>query len=414
MATNFNIIQFGLALFTKGPKAREYLVHAFNFYAFPEKGFINMEAGAVHFNSRNSMDWNKWILGGIPYVDKESAEKLKQSYFPPESAQPQAEKNGQRIVLSNAHDIETTSKALESLKEWLVDETKKDEKEFQVLTTNAYLRRFLYEQLRESLPDLILESRPTKARGLSTLVALRLSNTEKLEREMKLQKEKEAEFQSKLGLRRIFLALVAAKKPLVGHALMFDLLFALAHFEGLPESYQEFKDLSHQFFPSIFDTQVLAKSDLFRMKPGKEEAQTPRFSSVALGQVYKVLKQEAEAEEEVDMPGVLFHLAEGHDRYDKSASFHEAGYDAFVTGCVFAYMCEALGQRPEEFNGRLMMFRGLYHFNLHGTDELLTKGSYLHVKGLKGRGAQDLQDTLQAVLNLGQSSLKVPLLRCVF
>jgi hypothetical protein len=131
-----------------------------------------------------------------------------------------------------------------------------------------------------------------------------------------------------------------------------------------------------------------------------EQTKTARFSSLALGQVYKVLKQEAEEALSCGQAIVKFNLAEGHERYDNSASFHEAGYDAFITGCVFAYMCDAVGRRPDEFNGHLMMFRGLYNFNLLGEDELLTKGTYLHIKGLKGRGVQDLQDSLQVVLSL--------------
>lgn len=401
VATNYSIIQFGVALFSKDAVARKYMVHAFNFYVFPEKGFVNMEAGSVHFNSRNGMDWNKWILGGIPYVDKESAEKMKESLVASAESTKQPQQTGQQpIVLSKAEDIETTSKAIESVKAWLIDEGRKEEKEFEVVTTNAYLRRFLYENLRESMPGVILESRPTKARGLSTLVALRLTDTEKLERESKLQKEKEAEFRSKVGLRRIFVALAQAKKPLVGHALMFDLLFALSHFEGLPETYQDFKDQSHQLFPSVFDTQVLAKSKLFRTKAKKDGEQTSRFSSFALGQVYKVLKQEAEESRDLGEEVVGFTLAEGHERYENSASFHEAGYDAFVTGCVFAYMCDALGRFPDELQGQLMMFRGFYYFKLHGDDELVTKGAYLHIQGLKGRGVQDLQESMQSVLIL--------------
>ena len=412
VATNYSIIQFGVALFSKDAAARKYMVHAFNFYVFPEKGFVNMEAGSVHFNSRNGMDWNKWILGGIPYVDKESAMKMKESLMPSAESTKQPQQTGQQpIVLSKAEDIETTSKAIESLKAWLIDEGRKEEKEFEVVTTNAYLRRFLYENLRESMPGLILESRPTKARGLSTLVALRLTDTEKLEREEKLQKEKEAEYRSKVGLRRIFVALAEAKKPLIGHALMFDLLFALSHFEGLPEPYQDFKDLSHELFPAVFDTQVVAKSNLFRMKaqkdgePGNgEQSKTNRFSSFALGQVYKVLKQEAEESRDLGEEVVGFTLAEGHERYENSASFHEAGYDAFVTGCVFAYMCNALGRFPDELNGHLMMFRGFYNFNLHGEDELVTKGAYLHIQGLKGRGVQDLQESMKSVLILYSAS----------
>eukprot|EP00438_Fugacium_kawagutii_P009034 Skav202969 [mRNA] locus=scaffold2274:415691:421547:- [translate_table: standard] len=398
VATNFNIIQFGVALFTKDSTAQSYTVHAFNFYLFPEKGFVNMEAGSVHFNSRNGMDWNKWILGGIPYVDKDSAEKLKQSLLSEAAKQPQ--QTGQKcIVLSNPQDIETTTKAVESLKGWLSDEGRKEETEFEILTTNSYLRRFLYEHVRENMPDLILESRPTKARGLSTVVALRLTEAQKKERETKIQQEKEAEVQAKLGVTRVFTALAASKKPLIGHALMFDLLFALSHFESLPDNYSDFKDLSHNLFPTAFDTQVLAKSHLFRTKTQTDGEKASRFSSFALGQVYKVLKQEAE--DAGSAGAVELKLAEGHERYENTASFHEAGYDAFVTGCVFAYMCAGLGRLPDEFNGHLVMFRGLYNFNLHGDDELLTKGAYLHIKGLKGRGVQDLQDSLKAVLSLG-------------
>ena len=61
-------------------------------------------------------------------------------------------------------------------------------------------------------------------------------------------------------------------------------------------------------------------------------------------------------------------------------------------------MCDALGRFPDELNGHLMMFRGFYHFNLRGDDELVTKGAYLHIQGLKGRGVQDLQESMQSVL----------------
>ncbi|CAK8992858.1 Poly(A)-specific ribonuclease PARN (Deadenylating nuclease) (Deadenylation nuclease) (Polyadenylate-specific ribonuclease) (parn-A) [Durusdinium trenchii] len=413
VASNFNIIQFGVALFCKEPGRRKYVAHAFNFYAFPEKGLVNMEAGSVHFNSRNGMDWNRWILGGIPYLDQDSAESLKQFFAPPvKESEGEKPPSKPRIVLSNENDIEKTRVAIAALQTWLADEEKKGEKEFELLTTNAFLRRFMYETIQESFPGLILESRPTKSRGLSTLVALRLTDVEKLEREAQKQKGKEEEFQNKLGLRRVFLALASAKKPLVGHALMFDLLFALSHFEKLPENYEEFKELSHTLFPTVFDTQLLAKSNLFRMKPTRTalepkdgeplEQVGPRFSSFALGQVYKVLKEE-EGRVQSELPPIEIALVEGHERYNKVASFHEAGYDAFITGCVFAYMCEELARQPDEFNGHLVMFRSFYNFNLKGEDELISKGAYLHIQGLKGLGVQELQESLGMVLKDVQS-----------
>ena len=35
---------------------KKYVARAYNFYVFPEKGFINMEATSIHFNSKNGVD----------------------------------------------------------------------------------------------------------------------------------------------------------------------------------------------------------------------------------------------------------------------------------------------------------------------------------------------------------------------
>ena len=65
VASRYNIIQFGMALFHEKECASEmpagstnYEAHAFNFYLFPEKGEVNMEVSAVAFNTEHGMDWN--------------------------------------------------------------------------------------------------------------------------------------------------------------------------------------------------------------------------------------------------------------------------------------------------------------------------------------------------------------------
>ena len=63
-------------------------------------------------------------------------------------------------------------------------------------------------------------------------------------------------------------------------------------------------------------------------------------------------------------------------------------------------MCEELARQPDEFNGHLVMFRSFYNFNLKGEDELISKGAYLHIQGLKGLGVQELQESLGMVLTL--------------
>jgi len=397
VASNYSIIQFGVALFTKeAGNDGKFVAHAYNFYTFPETGAVNMEASSVHFNSKNGMDWNSWIREGVPYVTREAAAKLKLQLFPEENKSTAAK----RIQLTSTFDIENTRKAIESLKGWLADEARQDQKELEIITCNAYLRRFMHETLRENFPDLAVESRPTKIRGLSTMVALRLTAAEKVERDAKIRAEKEAEFTLKVGVRRVFEALANSRKPIIGHACLYDLMFAFSHFEGpLPESFSDFKKSVCDLFPSVYDTQLLARSDVLKLKSDSGELQQ-RFKSFALGEVHRVLREEAEAERADGKETVEITLAEGHEKYATAASYHEAGFDAYITGCAFAYMAKHVpaGEGEKIFKGRLVMFRNFFNVNLQGEDELITDGAYLHTRGLTGRNATEFTEILQGIL----------------
>jgi len=334
------------------------------------------------------MDWNCWIRQGIPYVTREAAQKLRESILP-KAAEPTEKKATVRMVLSKDSDIKLTGEAIQSLKSWLADESRKEETEFEVIETNAYLRRFMHETFAADFPDLIVESRPTAKKGISKMFVMRLTEAQKVERQKKVQAEKEVEVEQKLGFRRVFAALVKAKKPMVGHAVMYDTLFALSKFEGpLPESYTDFKALVKELFPVMFDTQMLAKSEPFKFLPQVGDAKKqPRFGSVALGAIHQVLMDETEADRSASKPTVEISLAKDHERYDTSNGlFHEAGYDAFATGCVFARLKRGLSPEVEAaVVGRSTMWRSLYNFNLAGeNDELASKGTYVHVSGLKG------------------------------
>lgn len=416
VASQYRIIQFGLALFHKKERAvdalegsESYEAHVYNFYIFPEEGPVNMDASSVGFNRDHGMDWNKWIREGIPYVNRETAQKLRDSLLPKEANLSGEKKDATprtRITLTKQSDIETTRNALASLRSWLSDETKKDETEFQVITTNAYLRRFLYETLEADFPSLTVEARPTSARGESTLVALRLSEAQKQERAAKLRSDREIELARKVGFTRVFQALANAKKPVVGHAVMYDMLFLLSHCEGqLPESYADYKELVHRLFPLLFDTQFLAKSEPFKYKSLSADdhpaaKREHRFGSMALGAVYRVFLEEAVAAKSAGKPTVEVCFAAGHDRYGPNCdAFHEAGYDAYVTGYAFAHMAtEALcSERASKLSGRTTMFRSLFHFNLRGDDELISNGVYVHTRGLKGRDNTDFKNAFAEI-----------------
>lgn len=415
VASRYAIIQFGLAIFHRKQcpgdvqiASESYEAHVYNFYLFPEMGPVNMDASSIAFNTNHGMDWNKWLREGIPYLNQGAAKKLKDIMFPEESNSGAQKKDETKastrspMTLTKDSDIETTSSAIAALKTWLADDAKREESEFEVITTNAYLRRFMHEKLAADFPMLTVESRPTSTRGISTMVALRLTEAQQLERTTRLRREKEAAFDRKLGFTKIFNALTKARKPVVGHAVMYDLLFALSHFHGpLPEAYSELKELVQDLFPLLFDTQLLAKSGPFKYKeqpqdgdPGTKKVH--RFGSMALGQVFKVLEDETASAIAAGKPRIEIKLAVGHDRYgpDKAAAFHEAGYDAYITGCVFANMAkQALClEHVSKFNGRGTMFRALFHFNLSGDDELISKGVYVHARGLKGWNADEFKN----------------------
>ena len=50
--------------------------------------------------------------------------------------------------------------------------------------------------------------------------------------------------------------------------------------------------------------------------------------------MHRVLREEAEDHRADRVETVQITLAEGHERYATAASYHEAGFDAYITGCV--------------------------------------------------------------------------------
>jgi len=145
-------------------------------------------------------------------------------------------------------------------------------------------------------------------------------------------------------------------------------------------------------FPLTFDTQFLAKNEAFKYVP---QTRDERFGSMALGNLFKAIQEEVAAAKNQGKPTVEVSFAQGHDRYGPDCgAFHEAGYDAYATGYVFAHMAkQALSSElVDTLKGRSTMFRSLYHFNVSGEDELVAKGIYVHARGLKGRDDKYLRE----------------------
>jgi len=438
VANHYSIIQFGLAVFhessSKEPGSdltvgapSSYTCRVYNFYLFPQEGGVNLDGEAVTFNRNHGMDWNKWVREGVTYVNRKKAEELRKALVWESSPiatgngikaeqeqkkdQPEKKKEEQPMVLTKPADIEVTMNAVDKLKEWLTAESRKEETEFELITTNGYLRRFMHQQLAGSFPDLQVESRPVEGkRGISTMVVKRFHDAEQRAEEERRKREKEQrKTDQKLGFFRVYELLCESKKPLVGHAIGNDLLFLLASCEGeLPDDYGSFKELVSRTVGGggIYDTQFLCKHTNLMFVGGAKAMQVKeagdavqkengevkhRFGSMALGNVYATLLEDVVCGKD-NLPKTEFPAypwnPKGYGTAGGQKAFHEAAYDAYITGRVFAMLLELERKEQscnilEDCKGRLSTWRTMFDgFSLSGEEQVSDGDRVLHAIGL--------------------------------
>lgn len=112
--------------------------------------------------------------------------------------------------------------------------------------------------------------------------------------------------------------------PIIGHNMMYDVIYFYNQFIGpLPETYEEFVKLWYDRFPLTFDTKVLSYNADY-------------FGKTILGKIY----EKCEADKRLkDILYFQFDLNSGFGNYYGAAAlshYHEAAYDAYMTGYVYA------------------------------------------------------------------------------
>ncbi len=108
---------------------------------------------------------------------------------------------------------------MRALTEFFGDDTKT---EFIFAACNSFIRRVLYQRLELLHPDV-----PTKRADDGRIIVLKMDFAAAAEEKLRAQQEAAAKLRDSLGFRLVFEELVAAKKPIVGHNCMFDLLFLM-------------------------------------------------------------------------------------------------------------------------------------------------------------------------------------------
>ncbi|CAN4102609.1 unnamed protein product [Withania somnifera] len=158
-----------------------------------------------------------------------------------------------------------------------------------------------------------------------------------------LRKEAEIKVKSAVGFRHVIDLLSSERKLIVGHNCFLDMAHIYSKFIGpLPSTAEDYASSIQKFFPSIVDTKILLNANsVFQQRVDKSRTSLSKaFVSIcpqiALGVKTYGLADKPCVEVEVQVDG------KRSSNWNSGAK-HEAGYDAFMTGCIFAQACNDLG-----------------------------------------------------------------------
>lgn len=134
-----------------------------------------------------------------------------------------------------------------------------------------------------------------------------------------------------LGFTRIFRLLSDLRKPIVGHNFLNDLILIINTFDNpVPTSYNTFKDIAHNFFPSIFDTKTIN----FELLNCIDEKKRWKGNN-GLQDLYNFFKNEGGRHLVPGSPRIEINKEFDYYADDK---FHDAGWDSYCTGYCFIRM----------------------------------------------------------------------------
>ncbi|XP_073193933.1 poly(A)-specific ribonuclease PNLDC1 isoform X2 [Lepidochelys kempii] len=319
----FTVNQLGLSIFSN-EKSNKYVARCYNFFLFPSTfGVMDSEfsfqASSIQFLTHYGFDYNKFLKDGIPYMNQVQEKKLQQGLLA-----------GNWKVRSTL-DKDNVKKVIDDVTCWVPSA---EEGDSMVLHNISGFQLFEVQLiLRQAIPDVW-----TEPFGDQKVMVKKVSPRHRwcLENSSYDCCRKELILLSARGFTNLFQTLVEAKKPVVGHNMLMDLLHLHDKFyKPLPESYEEFKRNIHSLFPVLIDTKNVTKSIW-------KEFQFPRASNLL--EIYEILCSDLNPTNPT-CP-VIAHASDCSKYADKKSP-HEAAYDAFLCGSVLLKLAHLLlGRMP--------------------------------------------------------------------
>ncbi|CAI0437527.1 unnamed protein product [Linum tenue] len=380
----FAVVQFGVCPFRWDSQRQSFIARPHNFFVFPREELLSggpsheflCQTSSLEFLAKYQFDFNTCIREGISYLSRgQEDEALRRLTLHDKrlSDLSNNSEDGEGTPLPNLTDVLFINRMKDKLSKWrsgLLQTTKNDTSQCHDTSTDSKqqfqtvffkmrpavsLSGFTSHQLnlirmvtKQHFNDLVYIRVCGENSWSEQLVVYTDAESDKalLLTEVKNEYHRDAEKKIKaaIGFRHVIDLLSSEKKFIVGHNCFLDIAHVYSKFLGpLPSTAEEFVSSLNKHFPCIVDTKILLNSSHLLQKRMKK-------ASTSLSSAYLLLCRQItlgvdNGSNSGSCPSVKVEVEMDDTRSTdwNSGAKHEAGYDAFMTGCIFAQACQHLG-----------------------------------------------------------------------
>lgn len=378
-AEKFAVVQLGVCPFRWDPLRLSFIAHPHNFFIFPRQEVpidsssyeFLCQTTSIDFLAKYHFDFNACIRQGVSYLSRgqedEALRRLNLRY------ENELSEQARNVPLVSITDILFSERMKNRLREWrdgllkdtsggsqlegsfLNDSNQQFQNIFYKMRPALSLNGFTSHQLRliqsvtkkhfKDLASVRVEGESSRSQQLVVYTDSE-SDRDLLKKEVMDDYRRQAEMKIKaaIGFRHVIDLLSSEKKLIVGHNCFLDLAHIHSKFLGpLPLEAEEFVYSVNKCFPYIIDTKILLNTNNIlkqRMKKSKTSLSSaflslcPQIAFASKESCNLTFSSSVKVEVQVDDTRSSSWI---------SGVKHEAGYDAFMTGCVFAQACNLLG-----------------------------------------------------------------------
>ncbi|CAL5026989.1 unnamed protein product [Urochloa decumbens] len=384
-AERFAALQLGVCPFRWDPAKSAFIAHPHNFFIFPRKELTDCssheflcQTTSIDFLAKYQFDFNTCFREGISYLSRAQEEEVLQKinllHQDGTSASSTTPEGDGDMPLKRAADILFTERMKINFKEWRDAIVSKPDDhlsgnirctagQFQTVFFkmrpaimlngfSSHQLQLIQQVLRKNFRDLIYVCTFGEDETSEKRVVYSDTDEDKIllmkDVQEDLLKNREARVKSAIGIRHVIDLLSSERKLIVGHSCFLDIAQVYSKFVGpLPSSIKEFALSIHKIFPHIADTRHLMTVNQAVQKLMKQK-------SKSLSSAFSLLCPSSHSYPEKPSTLSPVRIEVGGDKTMSSCFIsgakHEAGYDAYMTGCVFAQLCTYLDIKFEQLS----------------------------------------------------------------